>query len=810
MIQKIHTLEGAQLSVRRYYPFFEESGTDPQINCAAKNQVKTAIDPYVISYILERHNIELETLLEEHNASLSLDAERSTVTISPLDKSEDQRPLKERAESIERFLNDFTRFDIALASETFDGVKERWEGLVSTQRLANVVVSFDGTSRLVQIIGKREDVEKSEKELREIIRIVEDDTALKKSIVQSVEDGIPQARLSLLQMSDFCKRLKNGNQHLKISFDLENEKLHLEGPKEVIQDATVQIFKFTSKVVEKLMKFPSEIIQVLKKASVSTFIEDSLRQNGIQAIVRFPQTENPIEVQIIGVNSESTLRAEKLLKDIVHEESIVLRPENIAVVESPQWKHFKSSLISPQGRLHPLKVGITLVTDSNTLWVRGICEDVKECIQEIRNHLEVNTILYHFVPLHHGFTTFLFKVWKSKIDDVKKGLSTHSVDMRVAPDRNGIEISGTAEGLEKGIPRIQKLIQAVQRDSVPVDKPGMKKFFLQGKGSKLLKSIEDENHCVVDISESAAAGDLAVTKSEIMPEDTTGEFICSYTTPEGKKICVFKDDLTKHHVDAIVNAANEDLQHIGGLAANIVRVGGREIQTACDDFVRDNGGALLPGHAMVTKPGRLPCKQVIHVVGPKWNAEAERKRKLGEATREEVYLRYAVLNALKMAKALRSIAIPAVSSGVYGFPRNLCASVIQDAVLEFCKENPTCNLSEIHLTNYDDPTVRVFVEELKRRFSQEKSFVDKQRAGLMSTEKRFVGGRPRLYAGSTAGGWTERLPITFKTPGGICITVKSGDLAKEEVDLNIYRNSLPFVICLMQGFLTRDGVAKRW
>ena len=213
---------------------------------------------------------------------------------------------------------------------------------------------------------------------------------------------------------------------------------------------------------------------------------------------------------------------------------------------------------------------------------------------------------------------------------------------------------------------------------------------------------------------------VAAKEEEVWP---TAEFICSCPTKEGKTISVMKGDITKDRVDVIINAANDNLRHIGGLAAAIVKAGGEEIQEECDAFINENG-RLLEGHTVITTAGTLPCKHVIHAVGPKWDQVADRKKRSGEVTKQERYLKQAITSSLKEAKSLRSIAIPAISSGVFGFPRDLCAQVILDAVLDFCKENPHCTLSEIHLINNDDPTVKVFADELRGRFAQERGFTD--------------------------------------------------------------------------------------
>ena len=124
----------------------------------------------------------------------------------------------------------------------------------------------------------------------------------------------------------------------------------------------------------------------------------------------------------------------------------------------------------------------------------GIAEDVKECFGRIKQFLEENTILYESLPMDQGTTRFILEKWGSKLDRLKKDLADCCLDMRPA---STCEVSGTAEGLKKCLPKLKELLLAVQKDSVPIEKPGIKKFILQGKGPESLRAIEDRNHCVI-------------------------------------------------------------------------------------------------------------------------------------------------------------------------------------------------------------------------------------------------------------------------------------------------------------------------
>ena len=761
VIQRRHTLEGNKLNVTPHYPFLQDTTT---------KRVEIAFDPDVLGYIQMKHDKELQMVLEECKLQFELpkDPQAPVVVISSADKRNDSdQSWNERRAHLESFLQSFKKSQVDIASEIFDEIAQRWKKQGSIDGSSDFLVSFDDHKRLVQIIGKTAHVDKEQQKLQDLIHSVKEDTELMKTVVQVVEDNIPTSKLKLLEMSGICERLRNDQRHLSIDIDSKGQKLYLKGPRSLLQEVKIDILTFTSKVDEQTTELPAKVIKVLGRPEVSRFIQDLLKQKGIQALILYDQGKSSNEVRVVGVDSSNTKKAEKVLQSAIQENSLRLKVESAQVLESRVWKDFQDSL-SPE-----FKVGITVDRSSRTIWVCGIAHDVEECFEKVKSFMEKNTILNTIIRAEHGTTRFLSEVWKTKVEDIKRELVDCSVDIRVAPDGEGIEVSGTAEGLKNGVPQVRALIDAILKDSVPIDKPGMKKFFLQGKGPILLKAAEEKHRCIILTSERGKEEN--VTSDTEIDEDEVGsaqELVCSYVTKEEKKISIFKGDITKDRVDAIVNAANSQLNHIGGLAAAIVQAGGKEIQDECANIVRDNG-PLLEGQVMVSTAGRLPCSKVIHAVGPRWDFAADKLVKDRERKKKERYLRLAVTSSLKEAAKLRSIAIPAVSSGVFGFPRDLCVKVILDAVLDFCEDNPTSKLSEIHLINNDDDTVTAFAKEMKKRFSEETNFIDKKH--------RRPAAALGVGARSTEGGMRMTMIPRSLTTEGIRITVKVGDLAKEQV-----------------------------
>lgn len=169
------------------------------------------------------------------------------------------------------------------------------------------------------------------------------------------------------------------------------------------------------------------------------------------------------------------------------------------------------------------------------------------------------------------------------------------------------------------------------------------------------------------------------------------------------KITVKQADITGEQVDAIVNAANEGLAGGGGVDGAIHRVGGEEIREECRRLRQERGPRPCPtGEAVATSAGNLPCRWVIHTVGPIWRGGREGEPEL---------LRSCYLNSLKVAEELgaRSLAFPCISAGVFGYPGDKAAGVAVETVRGF----PATTLEEVRFVVFGPRDLAVYQELLE-------------------------------------------------------------------------------------------------
>jgi O-acetyl-ADP-ribose deacetylase len=176
------------------------------------------------------------------------------------------------------------------------------------------------------------------------------------------------------------------------------------------------------------------------------------------------------------------------------------------------------------------------------------------------------------------------------------------------------------------------------------------------------------------------------------------EKIANLSNEIARKIVIQQGDLTEMETDAIVNAANNDLLLGGGVAGAIRRKGGDEIQRECNEI-----GSIPVGYAAITTGGNLKAKRVIHAAS----------MQLGRNTTAEA-LRRSTEHALRIAveRGLKTIAFPAIGTGIAGFPMKECAEIMLQEVVRHFEQGSL--IEKVYFVLFDEDATETFQTALRQ------------------------------------------------------------------------------------------------
>jgi len=280
--------------------------------------------------------------------------------------------------------------------------------------------------------------------------------------------------------------------------------------------------------------------------------------------------------------------------------------------------------------------------------------------------------------------------------------------VRVKHNNRVLEISGKVPDVVKAKGLLEQLLKTfsvhlgTQEVSVPsLYEPVLKTLEFQNLVSKLRQDL-----CVAVTFHNMQRSMNTVTlcKANIKPEG------CD--RPCFIEIC--HGNLVNETTDVVVNAANSELQHIGGLAKAISDAGGPAIQAYSDDYVRQNG-IVKPGHLACLPAGNLSCSVVMHAVGPIWKDGGHNKK-------EELYAAVSTSLVESDKRGYRSISLPAISAGIYGCPVKECAALSIKAIADLLIGNCLKSVSHIRFVLFTWDAANAFQDSFKDCLQENKNF----------------------------------------------------------------------------------------
>ena len=266
---------------------------------------------------------------------------------------------------------------------------------------------------------------------------------------------------------------------------------------------------------------------------------------------------------------------------------------------------------------------------------------------------------------------------------------------------------------------------------------------------------------------------------------------CTAKLTDNTNVNVFVGDICDFDIsDVIVNAANSELKHDGGVAYALSRKGGSVIDEDSRTFIKKHGKLNTGDAWLTTKVGNLPCKALVHTVGPIWST-------FGDQEKNTRLLEDACIQSLKVSsqgQGYRSIAFPAISSGVYGFPIDKCAQCMVKAMIKFTNSDTPSHIRSIHfiIHHSNSADVKHFISAMERNLPANSVSIN---SGQTPHSKPWAG-RPQSTQASMP--WTKHATkkrsasngaaMSLSIPPGVrdCIKLIKGGLLDVQVSTRMH------------------------
>ncbi|XP_022096567.1 poly [ADP-ribose] polymerase 14-like [Acanthaster planci] len=673
-------------------------------------------------------------------------------------------------EALTSFLDGCTSTTVPVATFLW---KEATAKLAKISTSQTCLIVLEGQTHSVRFVGEKKDVDEAIADTKNVIKELQ--AKADRDAQQTKQDiGMAPHKLQLFLQCGIRSKMEHKFPDLKITVTSAQGQvgITLEGKNKNVKDAELLMRRQMDELSNKELKTGRNKTEFVRRVS------DKMHEIwGSQKISAACDISADGKITIYGASKTDTSRAKTYIDQEIDED--VIRINGPAV----------SAALKSQGGLQLIdginkkKFAMADINyKSGNVELAGFKTELKEAKQHILMFLKDNVTVKGTIRATRSKVRLITSFHGQELADFT---TKHQRDrVTIQPQRSrankGFLLEANEEGLNAASQFIHKLLAEIKEKPYPVSKIGMAQLFRETKGKNFLESVEKKLKCVIDVV-GDEEDDIEEGSNASQSPGTT-EVLCKITLPDGCTLRVCKGDLTKQIVDCIVNAANEDLKHIGGLAAAILQAGGQIIQTESDQKMKEKGRKLYVGEPVYTSSGNLPCKKVIHMAGPRWSRyQASKSGPDDEPTHEEHLLFDGIVACLQMADKLRfqSIAIPAISTGIYGFPIKLAAVQIVNAVAEFCQNKPDTTLTEISLTNNDQPTC----DAMRKVVLDQLGYLQEKELGIDDTQGVGGSSLASYEPAVVASVFTSSGPNILTTKEGVTVTLKKGSITEEMADV---------------------------
>uniref|UniRef100_A0A8C3JQ27 Poly [ADP-ribose] polymerase n=1 Tax=Calidris pygmaea TaxID=425635 RepID=A0A8C3JQ27_9CHAR len=774
ILAKQHLLNKTPISV---YPYYISLGTalygkeGPQVK--KPDPITVPLDQYIWNYLGTNNSLTKAISCEMAKCNCVLtwpepQCANPKVTLHP------SAALSEQKRSVFQLIKTWNESVSAAFSRSISKYKaiqcrvsaEVWEAIRNGFTHDEVMIIPCISKNLLVLVGEEVVVRSVEQELKLLIEKATREIEREKQRTEEIVVMSP-GEYAIVQSTGLEEKICTEFPALQITYDHLQKIINLCGMPEEVYKAKGEILDKIRKMAKKTVRIHPYIFKFLEHIDNETLSQSLFMSKQISAFYEL----NAEAIILEGSTPEDLLKAEEEIKKELDYRSITLEDES--VLQKKEW-----SMLTKENCTNE---AVTVSQVESQVIIAGCSQAVAKAFEELSNFIDENTQVQKVIRGRPTVVIMFFEKEKRSIwgDLQNKGVK---VDFSTQKKCRVISLSGTRREVMKGATLVEQILSGLHWKRVLINEPGAKSYFKE-REPFFAATAKQDYKCLVRLEEQPEE-----QLEEEQEHSNTGKPY-GQVTIGGVVIAVHKADLSTYPVDVVVNASNEDLKHIGGLANALLKAAGPELQEECDELVRKNG-PLQPGCAVIMGAGKLPCKNVIHAVGPRWRKE--------EAEKCVFLLRKTVKKSLQLAETHnhRSIALPALGRGNLGFPVELCTSSIVSSIRETLEESiGHTSLKEVHLVDVVHSNIQAFCKALTEVFANDSpsSRSLPQTSTVPQPRKRKITQKSKNLS-------------LLTTEEGLKIILKKGSIEDATTDAVV--NSVPGDLQLDKGPLAKALLSK--
>ena len=641
---------------------------------------------HVMGYFVKRNEALLTKSLQKLHVKMSFDIDDASgvgfIHILPLKGSEKVINWNEECNAmVELFLQAFSETLLPVHSEILPKVQEIVRKNESNPSLC---VRFTENLSTLNVAGHSTEVSKLVKE----IELIEE-----KEVTREESVSLDEKRIVYVQAKSNDLREEYPNIHFTIN--TRGNAVIISGKKEDVEEFTQVLRKL--KVFSSQVNIADETLAYLSSLDDQTIINKLLQDQEETFAVYFDE-----EFKLFILAAEKPT-ATKLAKHLTLNIDCITIKHNNLLDEDKKFSALCEQITE--------KYDVYINMSSTEILVIGRCKHTEAVKEKLEQYIQEEYFGKRTIKVSQGRWRFISKhlntQWNkitSKLEDTKYQYVV-STFPSITDDNPIIVLEGEEALITVLYEEIIALIESVCTNDPPmhIDRPGLFEYLSAPNGDLAVKGIESQIPACIKVTITALESD------EFTDNDANkANEICKGTTKEGKQITLIEEDIENFKVDVMVNAANGELSHHGGVALAISKKGGPKIQKDSNNFIKLNGTSLLDGDAVIRdEVGNLPCKKLIHAVGPVWR---------GGGHIEDRVLKKTCMNSLRLAQKYKSISFPAISSGLFKFPLHVCANTMIETFCAWSEEFPNATLQYIYIV-IRKSAAQVFTDAMKKQLN---------------------------------------------------------------------------------------------